>query len=359
MNRLTSLLSLLTLFLSLSAQTVVTAYRPGTTTEGVTYFLPKTGLHIVVRAHRTSYTPGPYAAYAERFLEATNVAQQPHDTWTITDLTLTPFGVADRTQAYTIRLNAKTSAPLVGLAPDGRLLSINTDAPTLSPLEQPTVRPYEVKVDAAQDFKTQEMLRAGSLGTKAELTAQEIYDIRENRTLLAKGQAEFNPKDGEQLRLMLQKLDEQERAFSQLFLGTTREEDHVFTFDLVPDSTMTHHEVFRFSRHLGMVDADDPVGTPFYLTITDLHTLPEETLDPKAAKKMAEAQDLRYCNPGTARITLTDETRTYLVTELPLAQLGRVEHLGGDLFNKKFSTRVRLSPTTGGIERLDLSQPTE
>ena len=36
-----------------------------------------------------------------------------------------------------------------------------------------------------------------------------------------------------------------------------------------------------------------------------------------------------------------------------LSQLGRIEHLGGDLFNKRFTTHVLLSPVTGGIQRID------
>ena len=35
-----------------------------------------------------------------------------------------------------------------------------------------------------------------------------------------------------------------------------------------------------------------------------------------------------------------------------LSQLGRIEHLGGDLFNKRFTTHVLLSPVTGGIQRI-------
>ena len=36
-----------------------------------------------------------------------------------------------------------------------------------------------------------------------------------------------------------------------------------------------------------------------------------------------------------------------------MAQFGRVEHLGGDLFNKKSTTRVYLSPSTGAITKIE------
>ena len=41
----------------------------------------------------------------------------------------------------------------------------------------------------------------------------------------------------------------------------------------------------------------------------------------------------------------------------PMAQYGRVEHLGGELFNKKFTTHVWISPLTGGVEKIDAVRP--
>ena len=260
-HRLLFINSLIALLLSISsnttAQTEIRPYQPGITTEGITYFLPQTRLHIVVRAQRESYTPGEYAAYAQRFLDAPNVEQQPFDTWTLQSIEVTPYGVADRTQAYTIKLNHKTSAPLVELAPDGRLLSVNTTADALPTLEAPSVKKISKDKPQGNKYKTQEILRAGSTAARAEITAQEIYDIRENRGLLAKGQADFNPKDGEQLKTMIAQLDERENALLSLFLGTKSTEEHVFTFEVTPQQAQQTLELFRFSRYLGFVDANE------------------------------------------------------------------------------------------------------
>ena len=106
---------------------------------------------------------------------------QEGDTWTLQQIEVVPYGVADRTQAYTIKLNHKTSAPLVELAPDGRLLSVNTTADALPTLETPSVKKTSQDTPQGNQYKTQEILRAGSTVARAEITAQEIYDIRENR----------------------------------------------------------------------------------------------------------------------------------------------------------------------------------
>lgn len=169
--------SLATLILSSplksEAQTEVHPYQPGITQEGITYFLPQTRLHIVVRAQRESYTPGEYAAFAQRFLDAPNVEQQPFDTWTLQQIEVVPYGVADRTQAYTIKLNHKTSAPLVELAPDGRLLSVNTTADALPTLETPSVK----KISKAPPKVTNTKLKKYSV-QEAPLLAQKSLHKR-------------------------------------------------------------------------------------------------------------------------------------------------------------------------------------
>lgn len=342
--------------LPLSAQTEVVPYQPGVTEDGITYFLPATHLQITVTATRKSYAPGEYAQYAQRYLRLSDAVQSPYDEWTVTDVSITPFGVANPEQAYSIKLKAKTAAPLVGLAPDGRLLSVNAEAPDLPVLPKPSVTREKQKQLNPADYKTEEILSAGSLSKMAELTANEIYDIRENRTALTKGQADFMPKDGEQLRLMLASLDTQEEALLQLFKGTVSTEVHVMTIDYVPPTGGAKDLLFRFSKYLGMVDADDPAGEPYYIDVREVQA-PPVAAEPDEKKAKKEVEDLRYVVPGDATVSILAGNKPVASATLSLAQFGRVEHLGGELFNKKFTTRVTLSPSTGGIVRIDADTP--
>jgi len=357
MKKVLSLIVALVAMNSGFAQTEVTAYQPGLTENGITYFLPQTGFHLTIVARRTVHTPGEYCQYAERYLRLHNVPQTTFEEWEITSLSVTPFGTADKQHAYSIKLKAKTSAPLVTLTADGRLLAVNADdAPTEAVLSSPSVvKEAATKLNPA-DYKTEEILSAGSNMKMAELTASEIYDIRENRSLLTKGQADYMPKDGEQLRLMLSQLDTQEEALLQLFKGTTATETHTLVLDFVPSKEVNKDVLFRFSKHLGLVDRDDLAGEPYYLSVTDLKSLPAEepAADGKAKK---EVEDLRYIVPGKASVRIFTAKQDVFAATFPMAQFGRVEHLGGDLFNKKMTTRVYLSPETGGITKIDAPQP--
>lgn len=353
MNMKNILLSFLFLTsMPMMAQTEVTNYQPGITEEGITYFLPSTALHFTITAQRTVWTPGEYSQYAQRYLRLKNVPQTQSEEWKIINITATPYGVADKNQAYTVKLKSKTLAALVNLASDGRLLSINGQEEVIDEkLSQPQVFPDTTKKLNPADFKTEEILAAGSTAKMAELTANEIYDIRENRSLLTKGQADFMPKDGEQLKLMLRQLDINEEALMQLFKGSRKVETHVFTLDYLPTGEVKDKLLFRFSKYLGLVDKDNVAGSPYYITVTDTHALPvaAEITEGKNKKNL----DVRYRVPGKGDISLTHDGKIIYKTNFPLAQFGRTETFGGELFNKKVNTRVYFSPVTGGITKVE------
>lgn len=73
---------------------------------------------------------------------------------------------------------------------------------------------------------------AGSTAKMAELVAKEIYNIRESKNALVRGQADNMPKDGEQLKIMLANLEEQEAAMTEMFSGTLNKDERIFTIRL-------------------------------------------------------------------------------------------------------------------------------
>lgn len=361
------LLALLLVPTGASAQTSVVPYRPGLTANGITYYLPSTALRFVVTATCTTHVPGPYAAYAERFLDIHDAPLTNYDEWTLDDIQLVTYGTPDTTQAYTIGLNPKSLAPLVTLTPDGLLLAVNDEVNFPTPLPRAEVTHLPSNMANPDDFLTPDILRATSMAKKAELAAQEIYDIRENRSLIAKGLADFNPTDGTQLGLMLSELERSERGLLQQFIGTTQSARHTFTFDVTPqavnataDNRVTEEILFRFSRHLGVVDADDLAGEPFTLIVANETTLPEPAIDPKTKKPIdidalnaKPSSDLRYRLPGRARLSVESAGKERFSAIVPVAQYGRVEHLGGELFKAaKVTTKVRLNSVTGNIEHI-------
>ena len=94
--------------LGIQAQTDVSDFVPGSTLEGVSYFLPKTAFRVTVITEKTVTKPGDFYKYANRYLRLPNVPAEESVSWAIKSIKLEPFGVPDKEKAYSIKIKSKT-----------------------------------------------------------------------------------------------------------------------------------------------------------------------------------------------------------------------------------------------------------
>lgn len=204
----------------------------------------------------------------------------------------------------------------------------------------------------------------GSKAKLAELVAKEIYNIRESKNLIIRGQNENMPKDAESLQIILAGLEEQEAVLTQLFTGTTTTETTTLTYQVIPDSNNVNKVILgRFSRKLGLLHGDDLAGSPIYIDVKSKVSMPtpvaipvvEETKSKKSKKiKEEELQDgLVYNIPGKAEITVYTNTRQLAEGAFPMAQYGRTETLSSTLLIKMKNIKVQLDPVTGALLRVE------
>ena len=333
------------------AQTEITNYIPGKTQDAVTYFLPKTVIEVKVEATKVNYTPGEFCKYADRYLRLTGISDQEEEYWELGKVQVLSVGIPDPESVFSVKLKDKTIAPLMELTQDGIIKSINKPADRNS-IPATKIVPAQKKARLnARDFMTEETLMASSSAKMAELVAKEIYNIRESKNAITRGQADSMPKDGESLKLMLSNLDEQEQAMLDMFTGITNKETKTFTIRLVPNKNLTKEVLFRFSRKLGVVGNNDLGGTPVYINLTDLATVPAP--EEKAKKDKKKPEGIVYNVPGKAQITVFDTNKTFFEGELPITQFGNQENLAGTLFDKKATTQVTFDPSTGGLLRIE------
>ena len=320
------------------------------TAEGLSYFLPKTAVRVSVLVERKTTQPGQLADFSELYFKK---AAQPT---TVTDYRIVGIrfaseGLPDSGRQFTVAIDKKHSVLSVDCDANGVLLAINDKAPHTAEPQAFKPAPKQEPLNP-RDFMSQDILAAGNLPKMAQLVAQEIYDIRDSRNQLSRGEADNMPKDGEQLRLMYAQLDTQERALMQLFQGTTTVDTTETVVTFVPTKETKRQTVFRFSKKFGLLTPDDFSGEPFYVDVDDLGTMPDAPETPEAAKKEKDDFQLGVVLPGKIRLTLTDGQNTKSVYETYAAQFGRVEMLSGALFGKKFTSKIQLDPTNGGIVEL-------
>lgn len=327
----------------------VSHYTPGAQDEGVVYFLPKTKLEIKAKIVKVTYTPGELCQYANRYLRLEGISAQPSEHWEIQSIEVNPIGVPDMEKAYSVKLKDKMVTSQVELTKDGIIKAINTNYPKEENVRKEAIAEKPKRIDP-QNYMTEEILMAGSTNKMAELIAKEIYSIRESKNSLTRGQADYMPQDGAALKIMLNNLEEQEKALTEMFSGITERTEQTVNFYVEPTKEMTDVVIFRFSKKLGVVKENDLSGEPIYFSISNESSLPPADEEAKAKKKM---DGVIYNIPGKGRVSIDSFDKNYYEEELPITQFGETEVLLNGLFSKKVNTRVIFSPVTGGIMKID------
>lgn len=340
---------------TMKAQTEVTAGIMRGKDYGVTYMLPQTEIIINVETTKHTYTPGELCRYAEQFLRMNNVSSEPSSYWSIDNISIELAGVPDKEKVYFVKMKEKTSAPMMELTEEGIIRSINMPfsgkkAPQQAVSQQPATNNNAITFDASS-YLTEEILMANSSAKMAELIAKEIYEIRESKNALVRGESDNLPQDGAQLKLMLDNLNHQEQALMAMFIGNRTEEKKSHTIRFTPRE-VKNAIAFRFSTKLGMVENDNLAGAPAYITITDLKNpeIPVATPEEEGSKKKEKTlSGIVYNVPGRAHIALTYNNQVIFEDEQPVSQFGGIEYLSPVLFNKNSGTQVLFDTATGGL----------
>jgi hypothetical protein len=314
-------ISIAGLFLSAlvtTAQTKVEKVVPTKASgDGVTYSLPKTSFVVNVEITKVTVKAGPYYRYAERYLGVKGVATEDRVYYELGKVTLVSKGVPDPDNTYKIEFKQKTVAPFACLTPEGLLCAINE-------IYIPDEQPQETKAEKsgsdilpASSVYTEELLMAGSVAKQAEVAAKQIYRLRESRTDILTGDADNLPPDGEAMKIVISKLEDQENALTKLFTGTEIRETACYDVSIMPEDELEREVLFRFSSKLGILDDDDLGGEPVCMNLTALERTPE--LDPKEAEKKAKLlRGVVYNVPGRARVEILRNNTSILKKEVPV-----------------------------------------
>ena len=340
---------------TVSSQGLSSAYQPGVTQDGVSYWLPKTMITVTVTAQKQTFKPGEFSRYAERYLRLSDVKDKAEEVWSISDVKISTSGVPDKENLYTLAFPAKGNRPYFELTNDGVISAVNVRRKEQPAQNVQTPSPKQVKKVNPQEYMTEEILMASSTAKMAELTAKEIYNIRESRNNITRGQADFVPTDGESLKFMLESLTAQETALLTLFNGTSETEEVTFTINVTPDEALSKQVLFRFSSKLGVLPIDNLAGEPVWIDLTDRKMSDNYTMDPdqqkklQAAKSKKEASFLYYRLPGRAALRIYNNRTTFLEQEIQIAQFGNVETISSSIMGKMADTKITFDTTTGAV----------
>lgn len=324
---------------------------------GLVYTLPKTAVDITVETETTVKARGEFANYARMRLGIDNAVTEPSTRVTVKSITIGTRGVPNSDNRWIAQFKPGSMVSIL-LDEGGIPLAINADAVEgAQPRELPKAVPMPVSPldkPVAQQVLTQEMIRSTSLSKKAELAAQRIYELREQRNELISGNVDNMPADGASLKVALDALAEQEEALTAMFAGTTLTGTQVSTFSFVPSSyEVADSVVARISPVDGITDNDDLRGIPLTVSIRVISRGELPVNDKGEAKKFPKG-GVAYNIPGAAEITVSYGGKVMGTKTVDLAQLGTTFGIDPDLFtHKKSPMQATFSPITGALLSLE------
>ena len=357
MKFLNILLLLLFTCVSLPAQTKVIKMSATKSTDyGVEYFLPKTVLTVSVEYSKITRKAGLYAKYAGKFLglDEKSVISEDLSYYHLDKINVGSKGIPDKKESYLVEFKAKTTAPFVYLTEDGLICTINAgyEMPEFVPQNVETGNVEKLPAVNVQSLFTEEYLRAGSTLKMAEVAAKQIYKLRESRNDMLTGDAENAPRDGEGMKLVLATLEAQEKAMVELFTGTVSVEKFDSGFEVEPVSDLGKEVLFRFSKHSGLVDANDLSGNPVYINVIKTDE-GDGYVEPDPKKKAKEPESIVYNVPGKASVEIFYGLNSLYKNTVQITQFGKKQILATSLFDdKKAPVKVYFYPGTGAIKQI-------
>ena len=263
---------------------------------GITYSLPKTQLIVDAEVTKVTCKAGPYYKYAEKYLGVKDAITEDKVYYELGKLSLVNKGIPDPDNTYIVEFKSGTVAPYAYLTEDGLLCSICLNILT--------------------------------------------------------GDADNLPPDGEAMKLVIQQLEEQEKALTNLFTGILTKETSHYEVSITPYDNLEKEVLFRFSNLMGIVDADDLGGVPVYMNLKATERAP--VLDPKEAEKKEKSlKGIVYNVPGKASIEISMNKKTLYKGDAQITQFGSREGLAPVMFeDKKAPVKVYFYPETGAIKQI-------
>lgn len=322
---------------------------------GVIYSLPKTSFEVTLLVKKTTYRKGEFYPYAQRYLGIDNPVTEDKSVYTLEDISINNKGIADKHNSFMVEFRTRSVEPFVHLREDGVIVTINAD-PEPETVRKPDIPQGKTSSVNPRSYLSQEALMAGSTARQAELVARQIFGLRSNRSDILAGEAENMPPDGNAYKMVMEEINLQEKALTELFIGSEETEYFTRTYTIVPESKDIERRVIaRFSEKLGPVDADNLAGEPIYMSLANRTPKVDMQLSDRDLKRLENklSEGIVYNIPGKANLTVEFGNKELYSKEVDVVQYGTQDVLvRKTLDNTKQPVKVYFYPELGAIKQI-------
>lgn len=317
--------------------------EPGKTSERFVYSLPQTVLEIKLNFTKTTYLPGPYKQWSEKYLGISEYIRQEKVEWALTGAKIRSFSEPDPGQYYSVN-------QLRGRFQGSSYLEMSSKGLVINPmgmLSKNSVIPVDEKqfpgifdVSLKQNHKEKvdtlfktvirdtsfvtipiltKQKTAKTLEQKAEEAANLVIKIRKRRLKLIDGEYNVFP-EGIAFEKALDELDKTEKEYISLFTGKIHTEYFSKSFFVVPAGQNEQVKLTKFSRDNGLLPVESDLGKLVTIDLSVAGNL-STGLNPDNSKNK---NILYYRVPATCTLQIKEEERLLFDGRVSVFQAGEI-----------------------------------
>lgn len=353
------------------------------------YSLPRTVLDVEVVVNKKITNPGPFAAYAERFLGLKGVPTRQSIEYSITEIRVNTHAEKDPGQMYRIETSGKPVGARVSLTADGMIrginLPVNPDvAVSQEAIEKLNERKFDypeypdltlrkntepipdtiyrlvrtdtsfIKIPLISKVEDQK-----SLLLQAQEAATNLMSLREGRFKLLNGDYAYKENDGSRLpessalEVIVKELGSMEEGYLSLFAGRSQTERQTMRFTFTPtgQGLIETDNLFSFSAGNG-IEAPETAGSdPVIMQLSRDLANPMDQLQWAEDSKTVKIPGLAYRIPEKTRVEIKKGADLLFVRDFLVAQTGRVDYVPASVLTDE-STAVEFYPAYGSIKNI-------
>ncbi len=344
------------------------------------YFLPRTIVTVDVEVTESIQRPGPYAAYANKYLGLPDVIMEPSLAYEITGVKVSHYVEPDPAEVYVVHIPEQDEEErdkfLMALSESGLLFSYNkvyedgafdkslTKSHNIGHFGTDATFNYFIDTNLKEQIDTviehvmldtisiqRETLRSSWVEKSDELRASEvaeyIMELREKKFDLISGFQEINYSK-EALEYMYGEMDRMESDYLDLFTGISASDTIRYRFVHRPEKEdiAGRHTLFFFSSSRGVLPEGDTDGLPVTITYDRSKTTDAiaRQISQQQEPKRPKPKGFHYRIPEYAdlNVFIADERRAE--ARMLVNQFGIVTHLPAE------DLQIEFHPQTGSIK---------
>ena len=315
--------------------------------SALVYYSPKATIALEFSYTVEQFERGQYAEFAEAMLGTTDAVKETGSVCTLKDVRIGTAITTDYNRPHKV-VNNGVLPLLLSINDKGLLTGYNVPAAVQ---KQKPRKEHECKKHEHECLPLhvapypEDVLKAANPQAQALEIAKQIFHLRETRMYLLNGEVEHAPADGEAMKLVLEELDKQERALTELFIGRKHLRHEQKTVLIEPSN---EGELLFFSDENGFTDSDNVDADTIEVRML-CQQQEAQPLDPKAKKKAQDLTQIVYNVPGYCAVNVLYKGKSLANSKIPVAQLGIDVALPTKMFTGKALPKITFSEKTGNI----------